>query len=74
MERAGAGRGGRRGKLIGREDIGGTVMNEGDGRLASGAHISLSFAKQVMHFSPKSGVCSFSMHIPQSENIGHYFC
>ena len=57
-----------RARLEGREDMVGRVMRDGPVELDTGEEASLFLAKQMRHFPPKNGFCSFSSHLPHSEN------
>ena len=53
-------------RLEGREDMVGRVMRDGPVELDMGEEASVFFAKQIKHFPPKIGFCSFSRLLPHS--------
>ena len=55
--------------MVGREVMVGRVMREEPVGLDNGKGAPLFFAKQIRHFPPKTGCCSFSRLLPHSANI-----
>ena len=64
----GGGGGEERARVAGREVMVGRVMREEPVGLDNGKGAPLFFAKQIRHFPPKNGFCSFSRHLPHSAN------
>ena len=63
-----------RDRLEGWEDTVGRGKRGGPVELGKGEEASLFFAKQIRHFPPKIGFCSFSRHFPHSANKYYWFC
>jgi hypothetical protein len=53
---------------VGREEIVSRGLGEEPVGLEKGEEASVFFAKQIRHFPPKNGFCSFSRHFPHSAN------